>query len=73
MFVAHAEERFTWEAEVAGVKIAGGGGSGCVPVRWRGCGRGCLDFLDLTANEDEEEWIWSDDDVDDKDRMEIEA
>jgi len=73
VFVAHAEERFTWEAEVAGVKIAGGGGSGCVPVRWRGCGRGCLDFLDLTANEDEEEWIWSDDDVDDKDRMEIEA
>ncbi|KAG6916128.1 hypothetical protein DXG01_008359 [Tephrocybe rancida] len=41
LFVQHAEERFTWETMVAGVDVGG-----AVPVRWRGCQRGCLDFLD---------------------------
>ncbi|KAI0763830.1 hypothetical protein BD413DRAFT_616152 [Trametes elegans] len=47
VFVHHAEERFTWEKVIAGVRISaeGGGGVG-VPVRRRGCSRGCLAFLD---------------------------
>ncbi|KAI0628210.1 hypothetical protein C8Q77DRAFT_1162376 [Trametes polyzona] len=47
VFVRPAEERFTWEEVVAGVRVGGEGfgGSG-VPVRWRGCSRGCLAFLD---------------------------
>lgn len=43
-FVRHAEERFSWEMRVGGLLI---GGEGCeVPLRWRGCCRGCLSFLD---------------------------
>ncbi|KAI0819580.1 hypothetical protein BC628DRAFT_1423632 [Trametes gibbosa] len=47
VFVRPAEERFTWEEVVAGVRVGaeGVGGAG-IPVRWRGCGRGCLAFLD---------------------------
>ncbi|KAI0365173.1 hypothetical protein BV20DRAFT_1004514 [Pilatotrama ljubarskyi] len=47
VFVQPAEERWTWEEEIAGVRVGaeGVGGVG-VPVRWRGCGRGCLSFLD---------------------------
>ncbi|PIL25484.1 hypothetical protein GSI_13374 [Ganoderma sinense ZZ0214-1] len=49
VYVRHAEERWTWEEVVAGVRVgaedSAGGGRG-VPVRWRGCGRGCLAFLD---------------------------
>ncbi|CDO68169.1 hypothetical protein BN946_scf184938.g21 [Trametes cinnabarina] len=47
IFVRPAEERFTWEEVIAGVRVGaeGVGGVG-VPVRWRGCGRGCLAFLD---------------------------
>ncbi|KAF8075002.1 hypothetical protein FPV67DRAFT_1777739 [Lyophyllum atratum] len=41
IFVRPAEERFSWERTVAGYSM-----SGTVPVRWRGCQRGCLDFLD---------------------------
>ena len=37
----HAEERFTWEHHVAGVSVGG-----AVPLLWRGCQWGCLDFLD---------------------------
>ena len=36
----HAEQRFTWEHRIAGLEVGG-----VVPVRWRGCQRGCLDFL----------------------------
>jgi hypothetical protein len=39
--VRHAEERFTWENYVAGVSVGG-----AVPLLWRGCQWGCLDFLD---------------------------
>ncbi|KAI8974593.1 hypothetical protein BD414DRAFT_498146 [Trametes punicea] len=47
VFVQPAEERWTWEEVIAGVRVGaeGVGGVG-VPVRWRGCGRGCLAFLD---------------------------
>ena len=31
----------TWEREIAGQKVDGDG----VPVLWRGCSAGCLDFL----------------------------
>ncbi|RDX47172.1 hypothetical protein OH76DRAFT_1354879 [Lentinus brumalis] len=50
VFVRHAEERWTWQAEIAGVRVGaeGVGGVG-VPVRWRGCSRGCLSFLDPPA------------------------
>ncbi|OBZ65258.1 hypothetical protein A0H81_14771 [Grifola frondosa] len=42
-----AEERWTWEDIIAGVQVGAQGVSGAgVPVLWRGCGRGCLDFLD---------------------------
>ena len=43
-FVMPAEERFTWVAELAGVRV--GETTGGVPILWRGCGGGCLDFLD---------------------------
>ena len=70
VFVRHAEERWTWEEVVAGVQVGtegdnggGGRGGGGVPVRWRGCSRGCLGFLDppppepapVLAQEQEEE------------------
>jgi hypothetical protein len=43
-FVMPAEERYMWVAELAGVRV--GESTGGVPILWRGCGRGCLDFLD---------------------------
>jgi hypothetical protein len=43
-FVMPAEERYTWVTELAGVRV--GESTGGVPILWRGCGRGCLDFLD---------------------------
>ncbi|KAI1784765.1 hypothetical protein LXA43DRAFT_901051 [Ganoderma leucocontextum] len=46
VFVRHAEERWTWEEVVAGVHVGAESGGGGVPVRWRGCSRGCLAFLD---------------------------
>ena len=39
-----AEERYTWVTELAGVRV--GESTGGVPILWRGCRRGCLDFLD---------------------------
>jgi hypothetical protein len=41
VFVRHVEERFTWEKVVAGVDVGD-----TVPVKWRGCLKGCLAFLD---------------------------
>ncbi|KAG6891217.1 hypothetical protein C0995_008469 [Termitomyces sp. Mi166 len=41
LFIQHAEERYSWETVIAGVEVGG-----CVPMRWRGCQLGCLDFLD---------------------------
>ena len=43
VFVRHAEERFEWEHVVAGQDVGVEGG---VPVLWRGCSSGCLNFLD---------------------------
>jgi len=43
-FVLPAEERYTWVSELAGVRV--GETTGGVPLLWRGCGPGCLDFLD---------------------------
>jgi hypothetical protein len=40
VFVKHVEQRLTWERRIAGLDVGG-----AVPVRWRGCQRGCLDFL----------------------------
>ncbi|KAG6857447.1 hypothetical protein H0H87_003514 [Tephrocybe sp. NHM501043] len=45
LYVQHAEERYTWETTVAGVELGG-----FVPIRWRGCELGCLDFLDPPEN-----------------------
>ncbi|KAI9507660.1 hypothetical protein F5148DRAFT_1203208 [Russula earlei] len=42
-FVLPAEERYTWVSELAGVRV--GESTGGVPILWRGCGRGCLQFL----------------------------
>jgi hypothetical protein len=41
VFVRHAEERYTWESVIAGIRVGGP-----VPLRWRGCQWGCLDYLD---------------------------
>ncbi|KAF9462885.1 hypothetical protein BDZ94DRAFT_1309217 [Collybia nuda] len=41
VFIRHAEERFSWEQTIAGVRVGG-----AVPIQWRGCQWGCLDFLD---------------------------
>jgi hypothetical protein len=49
-FFRHAEERFTWERIVANVDLGAPG----VPVRWRGCSHGCLDFLGSRAPEPQE-------------------
>lgn len=43
-FIMPAEERYTWVTELAGMRV--GESTGGVPILWRGCGRGCLDFLD---------------------------
>ncbi|KAF8637583.1 hypothetical protein AX17_002652 [Amanita inopinata Kibby_2008] len=44
LFVRHAEERFTWESKVANADVGAR-----VPIRWRGCKWGCLNFLDKTS------------------------
>lgn len=50
VFIGHTEERMTWEREIAGQKVDGDG----VPVLWRGCSAGCLDFLgDSKSYQDE--------------------
>ncbi|KAJ7281590.1 hypothetical protein C8J57DRAFT_1298101 [Mycena rebaudengoi] len=41
VFVTPIETRYTWERTVAGVNVGGS-----VPLQWRGCSQGCLDFLD---------------------------
>jgi hypothetical protein len=41
LFVEHAEERFEWVTSLAGCQLGG-----AVPVLWRGCSAGCLDFLE---------------------------
>ena len=51
VFVKHAEERFTWEGIIAGVRV---GESFGVPLFWRGCSKDCLDFLDSPNNNTEE-------------------
>lgn len=48
VFVRHAVERMSWETVIGGQKITVSGG---VPVLWRGCMRGCLDFLDAVSTE----------------------
>ncbi|KAA1475428.1 hypothetical protein DENSPDRAFT_932348 [Dentipellis sp. KUC8613] len=40
-FVQHMEERVVWVSRLAGVDIGAP-----VPLLWRGCGIGCLDFLE---------------------------
>ncbi|KAL4250506.1 hypothetical protein ABKN59_006975 [Abortiporus biennis] len=49
VFIAPACTRFTWETEIAGVKVGEG-----VPVLWRGCGNSCLDFLDPDPGDNRE-------------------
>ncbi|KZT07375.1 uncharacterized protein LAESUDRAFT_812051 [Laetiporus sulphureus 93-53] len=46
IFVHPAEERTTWERSVAGHDVSAECQGRGVPVRWRGCRRGCLNFLD---------------------------
>ncbi|KAG6886209.1 hypothetical protein C0993_010771 [Termitomyces sp. T159_Od127] len=52
LFIQHAEERYTWETMIAGVEVGGS-----VPIRWRGCQRGCLNFLDPSGDNSLEETI----------------
>lgn len=53
VFVGHAEERMTWEKEIAGQKVGDMG----VPVLWRGCSAGCLDFLDSSEPTEDEDMM----------------
>jgi len=46
-FVEPVEVRYTWEIGVAGRHLPT-----AVPVQWRGCSLGCLDFLDTVAGGD---------------------
>lgn len=41
IFIQPAEERHTWERNIAGHQVPFPG----IPVLWRGCSPGCLDFL----------------------------
>ncbi|ESK97437.1 leucine rich repeat domain protein [Moniliophthora roreri MCA 2997] len=52
VFVVHAEERFTWEHTIAGVPNLGE-----VPIRWRGCQKGCLDHLDGSQKQAEDQQL----------------
>ncbi|KAJ7601080.1 hypothetical protein C8J56DRAFT_25705 [Mycena floridula] len=59
IFVMHAEEAFSWESCVAGCRIGE-----AIPVKWRGCSRGCLDFLVPHSDGDERDiGVSEDDDV----------
>lgn len=40
IFIHHAEERYTWEDNIANIPIGG-----VAAMLWRGCQHGCLDFL----------------------------
>ncbi|KAF9075745.1 hypothetical protein BDP27DRAFT_1443045 [Rhodocollybia butyracea] len=42
LFFQHVEERFTWENTIAGLENMGE-----IPMKWRGCQRDCLAFLDV--------------------------
>ncbi|GAA5832127.1 hypothetical protein JCM11251_004249 [Rhodosporidiobolus azoricus] len=60
VFFKPAVERFEWVSEAA-LQPAGAGEEGkarstvrCIPVRWRGCGARCLDWLEDDEEEDEE-------------------
>jgi hypothetical protein len=48
LFVHHAEERFTWESVIGGTRLGGK-----VPLRWRGCMIGCLDYLGVEVGDTE--------------------
>ncbi|KAH8116320.1 hypothetical protein DFH11DRAFT_1579933 [Phellopilus nigrolimitatus] len=65
IYVSHAEERLSWEKEIAGQKVGGELG---IPVRWRGCSAGCLDHLeqpvDAGAGQGEEGWLTTEMEVD---------
>lgn len=56
IYLSHAEERFTWESQVAGVMVGGQ-----VPLKWKGCDIGCLDFLNGCADVREELEKWQTD------------
>ncbi|KAI0027214.1 hypothetical protein K488DRAFT_91138 [Vararia minispora EC-137] len=55
-YFEHGEERLIWVDTVRGIRI--GEVSGGVPLLWRGCERGCLDFLGAawpSANQQDEQ------------------
>ncbi|KAH9931979.1 uncharacterized protein B0H18DRAFT_1208770 [Fomitopsis serialis] len=55
VFVKHGEERFTWEREIVGTDVRAECDGAGVPVRWRGCWKGCLDFLAPVQDQDDDE------------------
>ncbi|KAF8579907.1 hypothetical protein K439DRAFT_1637480 [Ramaria rubella] len=54
VFGAPAEKRMMWVGVVAGVQVAESL-SALVPLLWRGCSRGCLEFLDDQDDQVEEQ------------------
>lgn len=48
-FVQHSEELFSWQKTIAGIQLGG-----TAAILWRGCLRGCLDFLGPANDEPEE-------------------
>ncbi|KAF8909374.1 hypothetical protein CPB84DRAFT_1743944 [Gymnopilus junonius] len=47
VFVHPLEVRFSWESKIAGIDLGAK-----APLRWRGCHKGCLDFLKTTTEGD---------------------
>ncbi|WFD32639.1 hypothetical protein MSPP1_003688 [Malassezia sp. CBS 17886] len=68
LFVRPQEERLEWVSQIAGIRVAKQGAellarepplpasfaarSGCLPILWRGCSRGCLGFLEQERGEE---------------------
>ena len=59
VYVRHVEERITWEPVIAGVEMTSGSMLSCIPIKWRGCSWGCLDFLSSSDNEGKEKDLMS--------------
>ncbi|KAI5480017.1 leucine rich repeat domain containing protein [Pseudohyphozyma bogoriensis] len=55
VFVKHAVERFEWVSESSLRSDGQGGGVRNIPIRHRGCSVGCLDWLEKSLDEEEEE------------------
>ncbi|KZV72478.1 hypothetical protein PENSPDRAFT_750924 [Peniophora sp. CONT] len=49
-YVEHVEQRIVWAHSICGI-VVGSSSHGGVPLLWRGCERGCLEFLDGSSSQ----------------------